>query len=87
MKNIKASIREELEKKKGRWDDKLRGVIMEYRNVKILNNGEGRVMDDFPHVHFSVKYDVTYSQPKLNEIYCNISDSITLSLEARIIDI
>ncbi|CDW87943.1 UNKNOWN [Stylonychia lemnae] len=67
MVNFKHSIVKELNKKLIKWDDQLKGILVSYQNVCILNGGKGRIMDDFAWIQYVVRYKVTYAQPKVDQ--------------------
>jgi hypothetical protein len=64
---VKASILQELNKKVLKWDDTLKGMVVSFKDVKILNGGKGSIMDDLPHIHYTVRYTVSYAQPEIGE--------------------
>ena len=57
---FKIQILAELNKKLSKWDDNLRGIMLSYNKVQILNGGKGRIMDDFASIHYEVRYNAVY---------------------------
>ena len=57
---FKIQILAELNKKLNKWDDNLRGILLSYNKVQILNGGKGRIMDDFASIHYEVRYNAVY---------------------------
>ena len=47
----------EVHKKKGKWNDELNGVITKVSEIKLLNGGRAKIMDDSPYLHYLIRYD------------------------------
>ena len=50
LNNVKKELMKELYKKKTKWDDELKGVVVAINEIKLLNGGQGLIKDDHPHV-------------------------------------
>ena len=67
LSDIKSQVLIELNKKLFKWDDQLKGIILSFSGVQILNGGRGRIMDDFQWVHHKVRFSAVYIQPSVGE--------------------
>ena len=65
LNNMKKNVLKELYKKKNKWNDEVKGIITSVTNIKVLNGGRAKVMDCEPHLHYQVRYDISYIRPEI----------------------
>ncbi len=58
-----------------KWDDQLKGIVLAFEKVQLMNGGKGRIMDDYSWIQYIVRYSVTYAQPKVDECMCKLNRS------------
>ena len=52
---------------KGKWNDEVKGIITQVNNIKVLNGGRAKVMDSEAHLHYQVRYDISYIRPEVGQ--------------------
>lgn len=64
MRDMKETIKTELESMLGRYDPSLKGVLCAIENID-YGDGTGIIKNDLPHIHFRVKYDALVFRPSV----------------------
>ncbi|XP_038060388.1 DNA-directed RNA polymerase I subunit RPA43-like [Patiria miniata] len=64
---LRTGVGEILDAELGRFSESLRGVLLAYGNVKLLQSS-GVIVDDSPFIHFDVKFDAVVFNPKIGSL-------------------
>jgi DNA-directed RNA polymerase subunit E'/Rpb7 len=64
-----------------RYNDQLGGVLLAFRDVSLLDDGQGRILDDLPHIHYSVTCTALLFRPVIG---CTLIGSVKESFPSHI---
>ena len=64
---MKKELLNELKKKKRVWNDDFKGIVTKLSNIRLLNGGNARLMDDSPYLQYLMSYDAKYLQPQVGQ--------------------
>jgi DNA-directed RNA polymerase subunit E'/Rpb7 len=64
-----------------RYNDQFGGVLLAFWDVRLLNDGQGRILDDLPHIHYSVTCTALLFRPVIG---CTLIGSVKESFPSHI---
>lgn len=81
LSHVKASVEQCLQEFMLKYSDKLEGVMMAYKNVQVLRNGNGMIVEELPHIHYDVTCDALVFTPLPNQ---RLKGTVTESFHSHI---
>jgi DNA-directed RNA polymerase subunit E'/Rpb7 len=72
LKDVSRSVHESMHHFLLKYSTGMRGVPLAFNNIKLLKNGKGNILNELPHIHYSVACDATVFAPSEGQILTGV---------------